>query len=382
MGNISALTRRIARPGLVVAALLLASCAGRHPEPPGAGAASPPPASVDKSTPTPNPAERDLPPDPIREDAALVYTVQRGDTLWDIASYFLEDPWLWPEIWIENPDIPNPHLIFPGDVISLSYVAGRPRLQVVERTVRLSPEVRTESLADAVPTIPVGAVKDFLRGPRVVDQDALKTAPYIVAFASDRLLAADGIQVYVRNWQAGEDPLRMSVLHPGRAYRDPDTDELLGFEVIHVADAVIEQKSAPAVGLLYNSSRETQIGDRLLPREDNTLDPYFTPKAPDKPMEGYIIAVFDGVSQIAEYQIVTLDLGLRDGIGRGDLLAVTQAGRVVDDPYTDEQVRLPEQKAGLVMVFDVYDRLSYALVMETDRAIHVMDKVRTPISAD
>lgn len=374
MANHTALARFGRRYGaILVATALLSACAGRTQAPPPASAdTAPPPAAQAPATPAPA-----LPPNPIKESAALTYTVKRGDTLWDIADYFLKDPWLWPQIWYENPNIHNPHLIYPGDVIQLSYVNGRPRLQVTQRTIRVSPHVRTAPLDQAIPTIPISAIRDFLRGPRLVDQQALDSAPYVLAFGDTHLVGASGNKVYIRHWSESE-PRQLSVLHRGRAYRDPDTDELLGFEAIHVADATIEREGDPAVGVLSNSTQEVQIGDRLLPQEPDGLGADFRPRAPDKPVAGHIISVFNGVSQIARYQIVTLDLGNRDGVQRGDVLTVLQAGRTVDDPYSDARVKLPEQKAGLVMIFKVYDRLSYALVMKAGRPIHVLDAVRSP----
>ncbi len=373
MGNYTAHARFAGRTALtLLATAVLCACAGRSQPPPAPAA----PAPVVEA---PAPAEKP-PANPVRESAALTYTVKRGDTLWDIADYFLKDPWLWPEIWYENPDIRNPHLIFPGDIIELSYVNGRPRLQVGERGARLSPRVRATPLEQAIPTIPFDAIRDFLRGPRVVDQAALAAAPYVLAFGDRHIIGANDSTVYVRRWGAS-DPRELAVLHPGRVYHDPDTGEILGYEAIYVADAKIEGKGDPVAAVLSDNRQEVRIGDRLLPHQDRVLDTNFSPRAPDVPVAGHIIAVFNGVSQIARFQIVTLDRGGRDGIQRGDILTVMQAGEMVEDPFTEKLVKLPEREAGLVMVFDVYERLSYALVMKAERPMHVLDGVRSPGTA-
>ncbi len=307
------------------------------------------------------------------------YVVKRGDTLWDIAARFLRDPWLWPEIWHVNPQIENPHLIYPGDVISLVYVDGKPRL-VLERgrrTVKLSPQVRELPLDEAIPTIPLDAIRPFLSRPRVLGEGEYEAAPYVVASADEHLIAASGMRVYARG-VLGDAGARYAVLRRGQVYRDPDTGEVLGLEAIHVADAQVQRPGDPAVLVLQRSTRETLVGDRLFPVGEDRYTDNFLPRAPQQQVQGRIIAVFDGVSRIGQYQVVVLNRGARDGMEPGHVLAVYRAGETIRDPVRREKVTLPDERAGIVMVFRTFDRVSYALVMSATRAIRVLDRVRNP----
>ena len=307
------------------------------------------------------------------------YVVKRGDTLWDIAARFLRDPWLWPEIWYVNPQIENPHLIYPGDVISLAYIDGKPRL-VLERgrrTVKLSPRVRELPLDEAIPTIPLDAIRPFLSRPRVLGEGEFEAAPYVVASADEHLIAASGMRVYARGVDRGRGA-RYAVLRRGEVYRDPDTGEVLGLEAIHVADAEVQRGGDPAVLVLRRSSRETLPGDRLFPVGEDRYTDNFLPRAPERQVQGRIISVFDGVSRIGQYQVVVLNRGARDGMEPGHVLAVYRAGETIRDPVRKEKVTLPDERAGIVMVFRTFDRVSYALVMSATRAIRVLDRVRNP----
>ncbi len=307
------------------------------------------------------------------------YVVKRGDTLWDIAARFLRDPWLWPEIWHVNPQIENPHLIYPGDVISLVYVDGKPRL-VLERgrrTVKLSPQVRELPLDEAIPTIPLDAIRPFLSRPRVLGEGEFEAAPYVVASADEHLIAASGMRVYARG-VLGDAGARYAVLRRGQVYRDPDTGEVLGLEAIHVADAQVQRPGDPAVLVLQRSTRETLPGDRLFPVGEDRYTDNFLPRAPGRRVEGRIIAVFDGVSRIGQYQVVVLNRGARDGMEPGHVLAVHRAGETIRDPVRREKVTLPDERAGIVMVFRTFDRVSYALVMSATRSLRVLDRVRNP----
>ncbi len=307
------------------------------------------------------------------------YVVKRGDTLWDIAARFLRDPWLWPEIWYVNPQIENPHLIYPGDVISLAYIDGKPRL-VLERgrrTVKLSPRVRELPLDEAIPTIPLDAIRPFLSRPRVLGEGEFEAAPYVVASADEHLIAASGMRVYARGVDQGRGA-RYAVLRRGEVYRDPDTGEVLGLEAIHVADAEVQRGGDPAVLVLRRSSRETLPGDRLFPVGEDRYTDNFLPRAPERQVQGRIISVFDGVSRIGQYQVVVLNRGARDGMEPGHVLAVYRAGETIRDPVRKEKVTLPDERAGIVMVFRTFDRVSYALVMSATRAIRVLDRVRNP----
>jgi hypothetical protein len=330
-------------------------------------------------------------PKPVAElnpNVPLRYVVKKGDTLWDIADYYLREPWKWPELWYGNPNIRNPHLIYPGDVLYLTYVDGRPRLSReppdsgISGVEKLSPRVREEALDEAIPTIPGDAIRAFLLGPRVVGANELDAAPYIVEFTEEHLIGGAGIPAYAKGLQADVDT-HHQVLRKGEIYRDPESNEILGYEAAYIGIASVMTPGEPARIRMDSSVREVLIGDRLLPQDkDSLLEAAYYPHAPETAIEGYIIAVTGGVSQIGKHQIVTLSKGTRDGVEIGQVFSIYQAGRKVRDPYGGDKatVTLPEEKAGLLMVFKTYDRVSYALVMKSIRSIHLLDKFRAPES--
>ncbi len=309
------------------------------------------------------------------------YVVVRGDTLWDISARFLRDPWRWPDVWYVNPQISNPHLIYPGDVITLTYVNGQPRLSLQRgSTVKLSPRVRSDALGSAIPVIPLDAIHQFLSRPYVVDQETLDNAPYVVHFADEHLIGSNDVKAYVRTIE-NSDNRRFDVVRPGDPYRDAETGEILGYEALFVGNADLQRTGDPATVLLNDMELETIIGDRLIPvTEDVALDT-FHPKAPDQPVAGSIIAVLNGVTQIGQYNVVVLDRGDADGLAPGDVLAIDQKGETVRDTVTEERgdtVTLPDEPAGTLMVFRTFPRVSFALVMRAQRAIHVLDRVHNP----
>jgi hypothetical protein len=358
----------------------------------------------------------------LRPDHPDRYVVKPGDTLWDISGRFLTKPWLWPEIWHVNPQVANPHLIYPGDVLTMAWCDGKPCLQVARgRDVKLSPAIRAYEHGP-VPPIPLDAIGQFLSRPRVVGPDTLKRAPYILSSQDQHLVAGSGNKIYVRG---ALDPniTRYTIFRGGEVYVDPDTDEVLGYEALHVGDAILQRVGDPATALVTRSNREVLVGDRLLP-EAGEIDPAFYPHPPAGPIRGKIISVIDGVSQIGQYQVAILNLGEADGMDTGTVLAMYQSGIFVRDTvggegdagpiefehadtnwvdramgniYTDvrdtkraiddklgvehgggEEVELPEERLGELMIFRTFERVSYALVMNTQRPAHVRDVVTNP----
>jgi hypothetical protein len=322
---------------------------------------------------------------PLNPSHPDTYVVKRGDTLWDISSMFLRDPWYWPEIWYVNPQVENPHLIYPGDVLTLVYVDGKPQIQMsrgasASGTERLSPQIREEQLTEAVDTIPYGVIAPFLSKGMVLSKDEIKSLPYIVALRDDHLVGASGNDAYVRG-ETGGELSTYSVIHIGDKLRDPDDGDVLGYEGIYVADGRLRRTGDPATLELNNSQREALKGDRLI-AQNPPLPLDFQPRAPDRPVEGRIVHVVDGVTQIGQYQVIVINRGTRHGLAPGHVLSVWQAGDKVDDPrhspLFSRKVQLPDELAGTLMVFKTYDRLSYALVMEAEGPIHTLDKVRNP----
>lgn len=310
------------------------------------------------------------------------YVVKRGDTLWDIAAMFLRDPWYWPEIWYANPQVGNPHLIYPGDVLSLVYVNGKPQLRL-ERgtgTERLSPRIREESLEAAIPTIPLDVIGAFLGRGAVLQKDDIKNAPYVVAIREGHMIGSAGNDIYVRGTVAGVGH-GYNVVHVGSELQDPDDGAILGYTGIYAGSGAIRQLGDPSTLLLADSGREVLGGDILIDPQQ-PYPSHFTPRAPAEELTGSIIAVIDGVSQVAQYQVIVINRGTRDGLEPGHVLRVWQSGDIITDRIksglTSRKVRLPEEPAGISMVFRTYDRVSYALVMEASSEIHVMDTVRNP----
>jgi len=315
----------------------------------------------------------------LREDAPLEYVVKKGDTLWSIASYFLRDPWEWPQFWYTNSQVKNPHLIYPGEVLRLVMVDGHTRLasagpEVVEH---LSPEARGLSLDQALPAIPIEAIRNFLKGPRVVSSEEIQKAPYLVEYTGEHIDGGANSGIYVRKLPK-DGASAWAIVHIGDEYRDPDTKELLGYEALPAGEAQLVTPGEPAEMLITKSNREVLIGDRLLPLETEIFDASFFPHPPAKPVDGRILTVFDGVIEIPQYQIVALNRGSKAGLDAGTVLSIYQSGRVVQDPYGNKPVQLPEQYAGLLMVFKVTPKVSYALVMSEVRPAHVLDKVHQP----
>lgn len=363
------------------AALLLAGCASTPEAPPPAAPApapapaveAPPPASPPPATTVaPAPAPRLNPAHPDR------YVVKKGDTLWDISAMFLRDPWYWPEIWYANPQVANPHLIYPGDVLTLVYIDGRPRI-VLERgggRDRLEPRVRAEALEEAILTIPYDRIAAFLSRPAVLDRDTAENAPYILASRRGHLVHGAQSEVYVRGSEFAVEQ-DFSVMRVGDRLRDPDTGDVLGYQGIYVGQGQVVRDGDPATLYLVKTEREALNGDKLLP-VDLDAPPRFIPRAPEQSVDGSIIHVLDGVSLVGAYQIVTLNRGSGDGLAPGHVLSVWQAGQRTADRFGGGKVQLPDEYAGYLMVFKTYEDLSYGLIMQAENEIRVLDKVRNP----
>ena len=310
------------------------------------------------------------------------YVVVKGDTLWDISTMFLRDPWLWPEIWYVNPQVENPHLIYPGDILTLVYVDGKPQLQMTRGypTVNMSPRVREESLDKAIPTIPLDAIHQFLTRAIVVGEGELETAPYVVQSAGEHVVTGVGDRISARGIEDENHPV-YDIFEAGGPYIDPDTEEVLGYKALFVGRGPVEQYGDPTTVYLAETTREIRVGDRLRPADSATAITNFQPHAPADNIEGRIISVIDGVTQIGQFNVVAINLGTREGMDPGTIFRVYQDGAVVKDTVSGKRkdtVKLPDEEAGLVMVFRSFEKVSFGLVMKATRAIHINDHVRTP----
>jgi LysM repeat protein len=322
--------------------------------------------------------ERINEPVPLAEGHPNEYVVQVGDTLWDIAATFLKDPWFWPEIWYVNPDIVNPHLIYPGDVLGLVYIDGQPRITNVRAsTYRLSPQARITPLNEAVSSIPYEDVAAFLSSGVILEKKQADSLPYLLETRGDHLMASAGNEIYVRGLTDTMPGTRYQLVYIGDPLYDPDDNRLIGYQGIPVGDGRLRRGGDPATVALTATSREAIPGDRLLPQDDD-IPLNFFPRAPSTQVDGSIVSVVGGVSQIGQYMVVVINRGSDAGLSVGDVLTVFQAGKEVDDRFAGGKVTLPEEEAGTIMVFKTFDRISYGLVMEATQAIHVRDTVRNP----
>ena len=346
------------------------------------------------------------------------YTVKRGDTLWAISKLFLKSPWRWPELWGMNmADIKNPHLIYPGQTLYLDKSTGRARLSSRRggsgsgaeslETVKLSPRTRSSNLPDAsIPTLQNNLIEPFLTEPIIVEEATLQAAPRFVATQEGRVLLSEGDRAYARSADgaglsidAGK-PRDFRVFRDATALKDPGTGEILGYEAQYVGRAKLirgesvtavrgaEVKAGevaaieiiPATLDIVRSKEEIRTGDRLLPEPPLELLTY-APRAPATEVEARIVSVYgSAVANVAQNQVVVINRGTKDGMERGHVLAIqTNGQRVVDKTGTSFQdIKLPDERNGLLMVFRPFERVSYALVLTATQAVRVGDWLINP----
>jgi hypothetical protein len=384
----------------------------------------------------------------LAADAPNEYTVVKGDTLWGIAGRFLKDPWKWPQIWQMNRDqIKDPHWIYPGNVVRLDRSGEYPRLTMggapggpsgsteadaASNVVRLEPRVRVESLQTAVPSIPGSAIGPFLSQPLVVEAGGLDGAPKIVATEESRVIVGQGDLAYA-DGIGDTEGVNWQVFRPGATLRDPESGEILGVEAKYLGDARVRRFGNPTTLEVTKARQEINRGDRLTPARETTF-PSYVPRAPDKPIKGVIMSVDGGVSELGQFQIITINRGSRDGIEVGHVLASSRRGAtistsdvrsqdlespkwltgwdwgnwkwgdwnwgggetrpvpVVPDPPRAQPaelqksgarvesgtIKLPDERNGLIFVFRVFEKMSYAMVMKATRPIYLGDVVQTP----
>jgi hypothetical protein len=345
----------------------------------------------------------------IKADAPDQYTVQRGDTLWGIAGKFLSEPWRWPDIWRLNKDqIRNPHLIYPGNVVRLDRATGMLSIDRVE------PRVRAEPLAaEAIPTIPLKVIEPFLARPLVIERGGLDNAPQIVAAEEGRFNIGAGARAYAFGLAEVKETL-WQVYRPGNALVDPDTNQALGYEAIYLGTARLTRhgtKNEPSTIQILSAVQEISEGDRLVVAP---VPQFFSvaPRAPEKPVRARIMSIYDGRNdartdyyatgsrgfsggqagtlysgETGSLAIVSLNKGAKDGLEAGHVLALYRSHVIVNDrsvgPYFMGDVRkpdfpLPEERYGLLMVFRVFENLSYALTLNVERPVAPGDVATKP----
>ncbi|MDO9360378.1 MAG: LysM peptidoglycan-binding domain-containing protein [Polaromonas sp.] len=362
-------------------------------------------------------AQTGVPLADLATNAPDEYTVKRGDTLWAISGMYLKSPWRWPELWGMNlQDIQNPHRIYPGQQLYLDKSNGRATLRTRQAmgdgqpggTVRVSPRTRYETLADAaVPTLSPQAIEAFLTEALVVDEATFSTAPRIVATQEGRVLLSRGDRAYARGLYSSKDagkplsnargePVDYRVFRNATPLKDPTTGEILGYEAQFVGkaelvsgetvanvtgkDGKVSAETVPATINILVAKEEMRVGDRLVPEPPRDLMSY-VPRAPTTQIEGQVISIYGSAVHFASgNQVIVINRGARDGLERGHVMAVLQSGeRIIDrtdSPRT--QVRLPNERNGLMIVFRTFEKVSYALVLQVNDGVKVGDRFVNP----
>ncbi len=313
--------------------------------------------------------------------------VQLGDTLWDISAVFLRDPWLWPEIWQINSQVADPHLIYPGDQLRLVYVDGQPRLLIdngqniptgMSPVVKLTPQMTSILLEEAITSIPLDEIQEFFTATQVMTEEEIEIAPYMVAGPESRILVGQSDEFYVRG------PLTPGVgiyqiFRIGDRYRDPETRKYLGYraEAMGTARFVLQSNDVSKFNII-ESSQEILAGDILLPLAQDDIDPILYPEVPGTAISAEIIAVEGGVSHIGQLDVVALNKGQEAGLENGHVLAVMDAGERVRDRVQGGSVDLPDERAGMLIIFKSLPNMSFGLILEAEKAMAVGDPVTNP----
>ncbi|MCM2295267.1 LysM peptidoglycan-binding domain-containing protein [Rhodoferax sp.] len=349
----------------------------------------------------------------LSPNAPQSYTVKSGDTLWAISGLFLKNPWRWPELWGMNlSDIKNPHLIYPGQILFLDTSSGRARLSLRAGTdagadlptVRLSPRTRMENLnVSALPTLKSHLIEPFLAEPMIVDELGLSAAARIVAAQDSRVLLTRGDRAYARGnagFELQDDPAKQQkafrVFRNATPLKDPVSGEVLGYEAQYVGKALLARSETtqssvdadgkaqtdivPATIDIVVAKEEMRVGDRLLPEPPLQLQSY-VPHAPTDPVEARIVSIYgSAVVNAAQNQVVSINRGSRDGIESGHVLAImTDGARLLDKTDTKPtQLKLPDERNGLLMVFRTFEKVSYALVLDITQGVKVGDRLINP----
>jgi|TARA_B100001964_G_scaffold216078_1_gene255007 hypothetical protein len=290
-------------------------------------------------------------------------------------------------------------MIFPGDVIILTYVAGKPVLTVdrgletpatitrpravaagstQNRTVILKQQVRATPITSAIPAIPLDAIASLLTMGRIVEQFTLEAAPHILAGRADRLIFGPGDEFYARgNWTSNTSVY--GLFREGDVYLDPETKEVLGFEAREVGLAKVMSRDGDLLTFeLTSVTEDVRIGDRLLPTEERRVESTFYPTAPDESVVGVIMNVMGGVTQVGRNNVVVINKGTTNGLKVGNVLAIYKSGTVVRDRVAHDRVQLPVERSGLMMLFRIFDKMSYGLVLRTVEPLRVGDQVTNP----
>ena len=332
----------------------------------------------------------------IRPDAPSRHVVVKGDTLWDISGKFFLDPWKWPQIWgLNKSTIKDPHWIYPGDVIFLDRSSGTLRIGETVPTstavtpgardsrvsgdatgiARLSPKVREDlSNHDAIPSIPVDAITPFLKRPLIIENGQLKDAPTLIGAREGRVILGAGDICFVKGIPADQGN-QWHIYRPGKEFIDPDSGESLGIEAVYLGDAEVTNQAEISTISIRHSLQEAHKGDRLVaPSAEIAIN--YLPRAPESKISASVISVYGGASLAGQNSVLTLNKGAREGLEIGHVLALYRKGEVVK--MEGSNYTLPDERYGLAFVFRVFEKVSYALVMQTKLPVNLLDRAQTP----
>lgn len=304
------------------------------------------------------------------------YVVVKGDTLWDISGRFLTKPWRWPEVWDINPQIDNPHLIYPGDIIYLTWVNGEPKLRLKSADNGIYPRARVSKLDPAINAIPLKDLHAFMSDNVVLDEELLKDTPYVLGGRNERIISGAGDRIYARGVMDSEQRMQ-SIYRPAKEYKDPETDELLGYELNKVGEGQVVGIQGDIITLeLDKTKEEVRVLDRVIPAPEGRIQSMFYPAPAPEESKGFILSVLRGVSKIGRYDAVAISQGERDGVQPGHVYQIFSKGESIKDPITEQTVQLPSEEAGTLMVFKSYEKVSYALIMTATNVISIGDQIR------
>ncbi len=346
----------------------------------------------------------------LQENAPDRYVVVKGDTLWDISAKFFKDPWKWPQIWGYNKDtIKDPHWIYPGNVVYLDpsthtlkvgestpatagsepvSVEANPSAEVpsvsesgvssASDTIKLQPRAReVRGTGEAIPMVSLKNIGPFLARPLVIEQDELDNSPVLVGTYEQRQLLGVGDVAYAKDMPNNKGE-RWQIYREDRTFKDPDTGEVLGTEVVYLGDAAVEKFDTLSTLKITNAVLEINKGDRFA-QATTGFSTNYQPRAPEKNITAKIISIYGGVLQAGQNAVVTLNKGRRDGLENGHVLALYQKGEVLPShSLFKANTELPDVRYGLLFVFRVFNKVSYALVMQTRLPVQLLDRASTP----
>ncbi|MEF9995666.1 MAG: LysM peptidoglycan-binding domain-containing protein [Burkholderiaceae bacterium] len=332
-------------------------------------------------------AQAGVPLADLAANAPERYTIKSGDTLWDLASMYLTSPWRWPELWGMNQDqVKNPHLIYPGQILVLSRRDGRATLSFGEGSTadidKLSPRMREfDATAQALPPIPNHLIEPFLSQPLVLEARAFDAAPRIVATQEGRVFLGRGEKAYARGIPADAAPISYNVYRPLRPLygpKDPNRRKPIAYEAFFLGTAHVAKTGDVSTLAIDSAKQEIGVGDRLVPIERQAIASY-VPSIPAQPVDANVISIYNGVRYAGGGDIVTLNAGSNAGLRAGNVLEVLRTGATMrDSTARGEKIKLPDESLGYVFVFRVFDNIAYALIVRGQRDVEVGDHLVSP----